>query len=415
MYSPHRVVSTCLALLFLSASPAAFTQQAIPVETPVTVQDAFESALSIDPEVQSALKRIEAFKTRRSAASALTAQPLSVEGSYRSDRNYNNQGLREIELGVSAPIWNWNERARTQSLRDTEIELVQLQLEQKKLELAGLVRQTIWNTLAANLDAEISQARLKSAKELMVDVEKRVKAGDLAQTDFYQASALYEQTRAEFARTQSALSDVSADYAATIGLPVSVLSQIQTESTDIPNGLKPLDHPAIKLAQLQVLAQQQQSDLVQTQARANPEVGLAIISDRGAFTSASEKSLVVSTRIPLGSASEYQSRVLQAESESIAAEAALTKTQRQIVVLGRAAESNLDLFAQIKASAQEQARLAIKTFRLYKKSFELGETDLPTLLIAEQKAFEADKLARKSAIEYAAKVSAYKQALGLLP
>ncbi|MEK9817332.1 MAG: TolC family protein, partial [Limnobacter sp.] len=305
--------------------------------------------------------------------------------------------------------------ARTQSLRDTEIELVQLQLEQKKLELAGLVRQTLWNTLAANLDAEIAQARLKSAKELMVDVEKRVKAGDLAQTDFYQASALYEQTRAEFARTQSALSDVSADYAATIGLPVSVLSQIQTESTDIPNGLKPLDHPAIKLAQLQVLAQQQQSDLVQTQARANPEVGLAIISDRGAFTSASEKSLVVSTRIPLGNSSEYQSRVLQAESESIAAEAALTKTQRQIVVLGRAAESNLDLFAQIKASAQEQARLAIKTFRLYKKSFDLGETDLPTLLIAEQKAFEADKLARKSAIEYAAKVSAYKQALGLLP
>ncbi|WP_421831699.1 TolC family protein [Limnobacter sp.] len=415
MYSPHRVVSTCLALLFLSAALPAFTQQAMPVETPVTVQDAFESALSIDPEVQSALKRIEAFKARRSAASALTAQPLSLEGSYRSDRNYNNQGLREIELGVSAPIWNWNERARTQSLRDTEIELVQLQLEQKKLELAGLVRQTIWNTLAANLDAEISQARLKSAKELMVDVEKRVKAGDLAQTDFYQASALYEQTRAEFARTQSALSDVSADYAATIGLPVSVLSQIQTESTDIPNGLKPLDHPAIKLAQLQVLAQQQQSDLVQTQARANPEVGLAIISDRGAFTSASEKSLVVSTRIPLGNSSEYQSRVLQAESESIAAEAVLTKTQRQIVVVGRAAESNLDLFAQIRVSAQEQAKLAAKTFQLYKKSFDLGETDLPTLLIAEQKAFEADKLARKSAIEYAAKVSAYKQALGLLP
>ncbi|MGV3468219.1 TolC family protein [Limnobacter sp.] len=415
MNSPHRVVSTCLALLFLSASPAAFTQQAMPVETTVTVQDVFESALSIDPEVQSALKRIEAFKARRSAASALTAQPLSLEGSYRSDRNYNNQGLREIELGVSAPIWNWNERARTQSLRDTEIELVQLQLEQKKLELAGLVRQVVWNTLAANLDAEIAQARLKSAKELMVDVEKRVKAGDLAQTDFYQASALYEQTRAEFARTQSALSDVSADYAATIGLPVSVLSQIQTESTDIPNGLKPLDHPAIKLAQLQVLAQQQQSDLVQTQARANPEVGLAIISDRGAFTSASEKSLVVSTRIPLGNSSEYQSRVLQAESESIAAEAALTKTQRQIVVLGRAAESNLDLFAQIRVSAQEQAKLAAKTFELYKKSFDLGETDLPTLLIAEQKAFEADKLARKSAIEYAAKVSAYKQALGLLP
>ena len=415
MYSPHRVVSTCLVTLLFNASVPAFAQQSMSVETELTVQDAFESALSIDPEVQSAFKRIEAFQSRRNAANTLTAQPLSLEGSYRSDQNYNNQGLREIELGVSAPIWNWNERSRTQSLRDTEIELAQLQLEQKKLELAGLVRQTVWNTLGANLDVEIAQARLKTAKELMVDVEKRVKAGDLAQTDFYQASALYEQSRAELLRAQGILGDVSADYSATIGLPVSILSRIQTESTDIPNGLKPLDHPAIKLAQLQLLAQQQQSDLVQTQARANPEVGLAIISDRGAFTSASEKSLVVSTRIPLGNSSEYQSRVLQAESESIAAEAVLTKTQRQIVVVGRAAESNLDLFAQIRVSAQEQAKLAAKTFELYKKSFDLGETDLPTLLIAEQKAFEADKLARKSAIEYAAKVSAYKQALGLLP
>lgn len=415
MYSPHRVVSTCLVILLFNASIPAFAQQSVPVETELTVQDAFESALSIDPEVQSALKRIEAFQSRRTAASALTAQPLSLEGSYRSDRSYSNQGLREIELGVSAPIWNWNERSRTQSLRDTEIELAQWRLDQKKLELAGLVRQTVWNTLGANLDVEIAQARLKTAKELMVDVEKRVKAGDLAQTDFYQASALYEQSRAELLRVQSVLGDVSADYEATIGLPVSLLSKIQTESTDIPNGLKPLDHPAIKLAQLQLLAQQQQSALVQTQERANPEVGLAIISDRGAFSSASEKSLVVSTRIPLGNSSEYQSRVLQAESESIAAQAALTKTQRQIVVLGRVAESNLDMFAQLRASAQEQANLAAKTFELYKKSFDLGETDLPTLLLAEQKAFEADKLARKSAIEYAAKVSAYKQALGLLP
>lgn len=415
MYSPHRVVSTCLALLLFNTSALTFAQQAIPVETELTIEDAFESALSIDPEVQSAFKRLEAVKARRSAASTLTAQPFSLEGSYRSDRNYNNQGLREIELGVSAPIWNWNERGRTQALRDTEIELVQLQLEQKRLELAGLVRQILWHTLAAKLDAEIAQGRLNSAKELMVDVEKRVKAGDLARTDFYQASALYEQTRAELARTQSALSDVSTDYATTIGLPVSVLSQLQPESTDIPPGLKPLDHPAVKLAQLQVLAKQQQSDLVQTQTRANPELGVAIISDRSAFTSASEKSLVVSTRIPLGNSSEYQSRVLQAESETVAAKAALKKIQRQIVALGRAAESNLNLFAKLRTSAQEQANLAAKTYELYKKSFDLGETDLPTLMIAEQKAFEADKLARKSAIEYAAKVSAYKQALGLLP
>ena len=415
MYSPHRVVSLCIALLLMNAATTAFTQQLMPMETEVTVQDAFESALDIDPEIQSAIKRIEAFEARRNSAKAFTAQPLSLEGSYRSDKNYNNQGLREIEFGVSAPIWNWKERGRTQLLRDAEIEMAQLQLQQKKLELAGVVRQTLWDTLAANLDVEIAQARSKTAKELMVDVEKRVKASDLAQTDFYQASALYEQSRVDLGRAQFALNEIGVNYASIIGLPISTLSRIQTESTDIPNGLTPNDHPALQLAQVLLVAHQRQADLIETQTRANPEVGLVIVSDRGAFASASEKSLIVSTRIPLGNTSEYQSRVLLADSEKIAARVNLTKTQQMVVARGRAAEATLDTFAQLRAAAQEQAKLAAKTFALYKRSFDLGETDLPTLLIAEQKAFEADRLARKSAVEYAAKVSAYKQALGLLP
>jgi len=394
---------------------SAFAESAVEVETELTVRLAFESALSLDPEIQAQGKRLEALEARRSAANAFTAAPLSVEGSYRTDRNYNNQGLRELELGLSAPIWNWNERSRTQALRDSEIELAKKQLEQKKLELAGLVRQTLWDTLAANLDVEIAQARTKTAKELMVDVDRRVMAGELAQTDFYQASALYAQSKADLGRALGALGDLSAEYAAMIGLPVSTLSRIQTESTDIPNGLKPLDHPALKLAQAQLNAQQRQADLVQTQARANPELGLAVISDRGAFSSTSEKSLVVSTRIPLGNSSEYQSRVLQAESDQLAAQALLVKTQRSVVARSRAAEGNLDMFSQLKTSALEQADLADKTYRLYRRSFDLGETDLPTLLRFEQQAFEANRLARKSAVEYAAKVSAYKQALGLLP
>jgi len=399
----------------VSTMASAFAESAVEVETELTVRLAFESALSLDPEIQAQGKRLAALEARRSAANAFTAAPLSVEGSYRTDRNYNNQGLRELELGLSAPIWNWNERSRTQALRDSEIELAKKQLEQTKLELAGLVRQTLWDTLAANLDVEIAQARTKTAKELMVDVDRRVMAGELAQTDFYQASALYAQSKADLGRALGALGDLSAEYAAMIGLPVSTLSRIQTESTDIPNGLKPLDHPALKLAQAQLNAQQRQADLVQTQARANPELGLAVISDRGAFSSTSEKSLVVSTRIPLGNSSEYQSRVLQAESDQLAAQALLVKTQRSVVARGRAAEGNLDMFSQLKTSALEQADLADKTYRLYRRSFDLGETDLPTLLRFEQQAFEANRLARKSAVEYAAKVSAYKQALGLLP
>ena len=40
---------------------------------------------------------------------SLTAQPLTLEGLYRSDRNFDNHGLQEVELGISAP----NEKSLT--------------------------------------------------------------------------------------------------------------------------------------------------------------------------------------------------------------------------------------------------------------------------------------------------------------
>jgi cobalt-zinc-cadmium efflux system outer membrane protein len=107
--------------------------------------------------------------------------------------------------------------------------------------------------------------------------------------------------------------------------------------------------------------------------------------------------------------------VLDAQANQLAAQASLSKIERSVVAKGRAAGSSLQVFEHLRKTASEQAELAIRVYALYQQSFELGETDLPTLLRYEQQAFEAERLARKSDIEYAAKVSAYKQALGLLP
>lgn len=415
MYSPRRVVSTCLAFLLFGAHLHLNAQQPAPVETELSMQHVFESASLLDPTIQAAEKRMAALQARRNAANAWTREPLAFEGAYRSDRSYNNQGLREIELGLSAPLWNWKERARTQELRDTEVELARLQLEQARLELAGAVRQTVWNALAARVDLELAQTRSSTTRRLMRDVEKRVAVGELAQTDFYLASASYQQSMAELARTQSLIKDLAVDFEALTGLPVSTISALRTEQGEPQAEFQADQHPAIKLAQLQVQALQLQGALVASQQRANPEVGVAIVSDRGSFAAGSERSLMLSTRIPLGNAAEYESRVFQAESEQIAAQAALSQTKRRLAAQSHAARAGLNLFAQIRNAAQEQARMANTTYRLYKKSFELGETDLPTLLQTEQKAHEAARLARKSEIEYAAKVSNYQQALGFLP
>lgn len=415
MFSSHGVMAICMATVLGASTGAALAQSGTTDGAPYSVGAVFEAALALSPEAQSHKKRIEALTAKRDASAAWTAQPLSVEGSYRSDRNYRNQGLREMELGVSAPLWNWNERSRNQSLRDSELESSNAQFESTKLDLAGEVRLLIWTTLSAQVDVEIAQTRAQSAQKLVVDVGRRVEAGELAKTDLYQTQAHQAQIRMELGRATAVLSDMAAEFSAITGLPLSVIRGIQAESPNPPEGLGPLDHPRLRAIQAQSRTISQQAELTLTQRRANPELGLAVISDRSAFGVGSEKSLVLSTRIPLGNPSEYQSRVSEAQANQMATQAALKRTERSILTKERAAHSNLDVFTQLLKSASEQAELAQRVFALYQKSFELGETDLPTLLRYEQQAVEAERLARKSEIEHASRVSAYRQALGHLP
>lgn len=415
MFPSRDVVAVC-AVAWLAMQPlSVLAQSGSPGLVSISVGAAYESALALSPEFQSHKKRVDALTAKRESSQALTAEALSLQGSYRTDRNHNNQGLRETELGLSAPLWNWNERSRTQSLQDSELQSALLQYESAKLDLAGEVRQLIWDALSLQLDVDVTRARVESARKLMTDVERRVEAGELAKTDLFQAQAFYAKANGEMERAAAGFSELGLQFSDLTGLPASAWLHIQNEAVDLTAALQPKDHPHLKKAraQLQVLANR--TDLILVQRRPNVELGVSIISDRAALGVSDEKSLLFSTRIPLGNSAEHQSRLMEAQANQLAAQASVQKTERVLASKIRSAQSNVEVFDQMRVSASEQATLAQRIHALYRKSFELGETDMPTLLLYEQQAFEAERLARKSEIEYAAKVSAYKQALGLLP
>lgn len=405
----------CFSILFSLVQGLSFAQTVSNTSTERTVNDAYQSALGISPEIKAARDRIQSLTYRREAASSLTSQPLTLEGEYRTDSLHNDQGLREMTLGVSAPVWNWNEKSSTQAVRDAEIQEAMLQLEQTKLEIAGQVRQLVWDLQAAQVDVDIAKLRYASVTDLLASVNKRVTAGELAETDLMQARVLQAQAEAELARATGLLEQAKAGYVASVGLQPDPQAQFLPESASIPDGAVVVDHPQLKLAQAQLVLNQSQKKLTATQSRPNPEIGLALISERAAFFSGQDKSLVLSTRIPLGSSSEYKSRVLEAQANETAANARLLNTQRNLGSRSRLAENELELFSRLRLAATAQANLSQKVYELHRKAFELGETDLATLIRLEQTAIEANRLNSKATIEHAAKVSAYRQAMGFLP
>lgn len=440
MNSPLRVV--LWACLLIGATPGAHAES-----ISISIPGLYQSALDNSPQIRAHAQRMEALRAARQDAARLTAGPLTLNGSYRSDRNFDNQGLRETEIGISTPLWLWNERSQKQDTRQAEIQAAQARLLQQQLELAGEVRNVVWNTLAAHADVDIAQARQEAAKKLLNDVARRVNAGDLARADLLQASALHLQAQAEVSRAQAMLSVVGAEFTGLTGLPVGILhsanrkpkceslpanfqNKFQAElqdklqaglqadqQLDMPFELQ-LDlqaHPVYQALQSEALLEKNRVRLVAIQSRENPEIGLGVVNERAAFAAPNERSLVVATRIPLGSSAEHQSRLLAAHADETEAQQKLKRAEITLKAQAGAALSTLQLFEKLRANAQEQAQLAQQVYAMYQQSFALGETDLPTLLGFEQQAFETGRMARKSDLEYSAKVSALRQALGLLP
>ena len=69
---------------------------------------------------------------------------------------------------------------------------------------------------------------------------------------------------------------------------------------------------------------------------------------------------------------------------------------------------------QVKA-ADKRWQLARESRSFFQKSYQRGETDLPTRLRIELEATEAERQSARSRIDLAAAVSSLRQALGLLP
>ena len=80
-----------------------------------------------------------------------------------------------------------------------------------------------------------------------------------------------------------------------------------------------------------------------------------------------------------------------------------------------AARARADAARTQLAATERRAQLARESRGFFDKSFRLGESDLPTRLRIEAEATEAERQAARSRIELAAAISAWRQALGLLP
>lgn len=374
----------------------------------------FDAAWLRQPDQQAASLRRDAAAAQAEAAERWTPEPPAIEIATKTDRLTQNHGSREYEAAIAVPLWLPGERSRSRAGVQAERAALEARLLASRWRIAGEVRDAYWSLQLAQLDGELAQQRLAGAQRLAADVARRVRAGDLARADQHQADGAVAAAGGAAAMAQVAVARAVQRWTALTGSAPPAM-EARPEAAPAASPAVDAGHPALGELIAKGEVARQDRALAEVQRRANPELVVGAMRERGSFDERYGQTLTLGVRIPLGLSSTHRAKVATAAADQVEAQVQLALEQDRVRAEARAAAARVDAAREVLAAAQRRAQLAVESRGFFDKSFRLGETDLPTRLRAELDAAEAEREAARSRIELAAAISELRQALGLLP
>ncbi|NML18355.1 TolC family protein [Azohydromonas caseinilytica] len=392
--------------------PGDTTLPAAARQTPQTLQAALELAWSRSPAGRALGARGEQALAAAEVARSPVAGPPTLSLSALDDRLNRRAGRREWEAEIGVPLWLPGQRGAQQALAQAQLQGLADDALARRLQLAGELREAWWALAAAREEAALQRARLDAARVLQADVERRLRAGDLARTDAN--AAAIETQAAEAAWADALLQErVAADrLRALTGGPVP--DALPAERAVAAEG-DAATHPRLAAATAAVRLAQARLALAARSTREAPEVSLRLLRERSDVNEAYANAVGVRLSVPLGSSARQLRDTAEVRAELLEAQAEEARLQEQLALELETAQRERDAVETKASLAAKRAALAGDTLQLIHKSFSLGESDLPTLLRARAAAFEAQAELRRLEVARAAAVSRQRQALGVLP
>ena len=373
-----------------------------------TLHEALASAWNRQPAQRAQIARLGEFEAKRQATTNLTPQPTSISFGQRTDQIGSNVGQRQTDIEFSAPLWLPGQRDSQRAVVEAESSRFSATQLYTKWRLAGEVRDLWWKTRLAQSEKDLDNQRVLSAQKLLLDVERRVKAGDLAKVDANRVNA--ELQTANIALKDA---DVQAFRALQQFNALTGLSTLPQETETVAQQVSD-SHPQKLAAQSLELAQKRLA-LIRSTPRDAPELSLGFTHQKDVANDPYNNSVSLKFKIPFASDAINQQRLASAQADQQEANAEQGLENARIEAEISSARFELEQANASVAIAESRFNTALDTQQLLDRSFSLGESDLPTRLLAEAARFEAERNLVKVRLEAGRAISKVNQALGVLP
>ena len=396
----------------------AFSATAQTAVQPPSLKQALDAAWQLSGSSRAESNRRSELAAKGIAADSWLSGEPALGIAHRTDRLNKNEGFREYEAEIELPLWNPGVRATAQADVSAQRQSFDSQFALGKLKLAGELRTLSASTAAAQVELNLNRHKLLDANLLAQDLGRRVKAGESARVDGLQAQVLVQQAQAATAQAESQLLRLQTQWRSLTGLATVSPPDERPSGLEVNQALTtPVspDHPALRYAQAQLGSAQAKLALADADKRDPMSVGVGIGRERSGFGAAGETKLRIALRIPLGGDNRNAPRLAAARAELDTAQAEADALERQLSADLSAATAELRAARAAQTAAQERLRLSTEVQALIAKSWQLGDSDLPTRLRADNEQFEASLLLAKASVDVQRAIAQLNQANGYLP
>ncbi|KQV61920.1 hypothetical protein ASE26_05065 [Duganella sp. Root198D2] len=388
----------------------AFAQPAQPSAPQATLHILVENAWQRSPQVRTLEARQDEAAAGLALADSWLASAPTLGILQRTDQWTDRHERRESEISLSAPIWTPGQKARRTDLANASANELASQLAQAKLEISGQVRTRLWQARAAK-EIEIERAdHWSHLQELANDVERRVKAGDLARSDVLLASQEVSLAHSNFIAARTDAKAALARFSVLTGM--TTLPDVEIEPVAPSGEPIPLRLQAARAAELRARAA---IAAVRAQPASAPTVAVSMRRERDGVGMPNDRSIGIALQIPL--IGQQRNRPAEA-----AATTQLASASADLAQLEAQAQADIALARDRLADAEEALRLAEQRAgamqehtRLFDKAFAAGERALPELLRSRILSHEAQIALRQQRVALGMARAELNQALGIIP
>jgi outer membrane protein, heavy metal efflux system len=314
--NPLPTLAACALAGSLAGVPSWAQPAASPTPAPAPASGAAAAPVSLRAALGAAWQRAivarEADGQRRRAdadrlaTSRLWASAPTLELGHRDDRLHSHAGQRETEIGIAMPLWLPGQRAARAGSADAAIAQAVSAEQVARLRVAGEVREAAWQLASLQAEARQAEAQATALRQVADDVDRRVRAGDLARADSLAAQAEFLGASAALADASQRQRSAQARWTLLTGL---------TALPDLPGASEPdafavevavevaVDvavHPERVLASQSVELARKRLELVRHSRRDPPELTVGVRQDMPGRGEASQGSLALGLRLPFG-------------------------------------------------------------------------------------------------------------------